>query len=290
MYMTYHSKQRFLERVNCNGLPKKNKDKFIENYIKKAYKNGLLPEQISDAYLRKYMYTRLNSNIHNSKITKITHYKNNLFLFNRNKCVTILSVPEEALNSVDNSIYITKLSSYIKAINERKSVKQWLCKYGNFLENTKEIKRCIVDYPKDLSYKYLMDEFPLRAIVYIKNDAKFRKSIRHIIKHRHDKYKFFYKFIYTLLLLIPKNQIIPLQQLLKNENKSIFNYINNVKITQRQINVAYKQLFILLGGNLVPKYKSFKADTVSDSKMIHDYLNMIFDSYLAEVNRIIKMT
>ena len=48
MYSTEHSRMRFVERVKNVSIPKRNKSKFIEQYIKKAFKQGLTPKEIDD--------------------------------------------------------------------------------------------------------------------------------------------------------------------------------------------------------------------------------------------------
>ena len=55
MYSTEHSRMRFIQRVKGITIPKRNKQKFIEQYIKKAFKEGLTPKEIKDPYLRDYM-------------------------------------------------------------------------------------------------------------------------------------------------------------------------------------------------------------------------------------------
>lgn len=79
-------------------------------------------------------------------------------------------------NSINDIIYITKLHPFINHLKEKQKVKKWLYENDKFLENTKEMKRCLINIPKDLSYDYLMNTFPLRAMQYIKNDSEFKKQ------------------------------------------------------------------------------------------------------------------
>lgn len=291
-YTTPHAKQRFYERVNISGLPRKTKDKnkFIENYIKEAYKHGLTPNRISDKYLRDYMYSKMNQNEHLVTITKITHYKNNLFLFHNMKCVTILEIPKKAQDSVNNAIYITKLNQFINHLKENQVVKNWLYDRGKHVEKIIDLKKIICIYPDNLSYQYIINKFPLHAIKYIKNDSYLKKIIIKTHNKRKNNIKETYYFICALMLLIPKNQIRKLQTILKNNKKSFFNIIDNKEISKKQIDICYKQLYILLGGNLIPKYKKFKVNDNLCFDIINDYFECIIRDYILEIKKIFKQT
>ena len=288
MYSTEHSRMRFMQRVKGISIPKRNKQKFIEQYIKKAFKEGLTPKEIKDPYLRDYMYNKMKQDVHSLSINKITHYKGNLFLFRNNTCITILDIPKKAKNSVDDIIYITKLHTFINRINEKQNVKKWLRNNGKHLEKIKDLKRCVVAITDDmLTYDYLMNIFPLKAITYIKNDSKFKKAIIKINKKRKPTIKERYYFIYALLLIIPKNQILKLQTILKNNKNSIFHIINK-EITKKQLDLCYKQLFIILGGDLKPKYNKFNVNDNLCYDIINDHFNNIINEYVNIVTDIFK--
>lgn len=289
MFTTNHAKQRFIERVKCDGLPRKTKqrNRYIESYLKKAYSEGLTPKQIHNQYLREYMIGKMNSE-HTSVVNKITHYKNNLFLFHNRTCITILDVPETASECINNAIYITKLKSFISQINEKQSVKRWLSTNLVRLDGDITLKKGVLKSKYKCDYHYLMNNFPLNAVKYIKNDIKLKSIIKHTNDKRNINTKNFYYFICALLLLIPKNQIIKLQNILKNNNKSLFNVINNKTITRKHVDTCYRQLFILLGGNLTPKYKKFNVNDNLCYDLINDYFSMILQSYILEVKKIFK--
>ena len=287
MYTTPHAKMRFLERVKCNGMPIKHRDKFIENYIKKAYNDGLTPKEIDDKYLKDYMNNKLKDSGHYVKCDKIDHYKSNLFLFSNRHCITILEVPNKAIDLIDDVIYITKLHPFVNQLKESKRVKNYLHDYGNYVENIKDLKRCIVNYPRKMNYDWLMNKFPMRAILYVKNDSDIKKIIIKVHKHRPSKNKELYNFIYALLLIFPKNQILKLQTLLNNK-KSIFKKFSNKNITTKQIELCYKQLFILLNGQLTPKYNNFKVINNSCIDLVNDHLNNIIEEYIKNTKKIFK--
>lgn len=280
MFLTEHSKMRFIERVDGVNLPKRNKQKFIEQYIKKAFKYGLTPDEINDPYLQQYMKSKLKQNVHFLNPTEITHYKGNLFLFRNRSCITILDVPEQAANSVNNVIYITKLKPYVNHLKEKQCVKKWLLENTKHLENTKDLKRCIINVPNNISYEYLMNRFPLKAVKYIKNDSNLKKVIYAANKKRNLIVKERYYFICALLLLIPKSQILKLQNVLKNNNDSIFTILNNKEISKKQLEVCYKQLFIILGGDLSPKYNTFKVENNTSYDIINDHFKNIINDYI----------
>ena len=288
LYSTEHSRMRFVQRVKNVDIPKRNKQKFIEQYIKKAFKDGLTPKDIDDLYLKHYMNSKLKQDIHYLIPTKITHYKNNLFLFKGRTCITVLEMPEKARDAIDNNIYISKLKSFINCINEKQIVKKWLLEYSDRIEKTKDIKRCIVNIPENLSYDYLMNHFPLNSIKYIKNDSKFKKTIIGINKKRKYKIKERYYFIYALLMLFPKNQILKLQTILKNNKNSIFCKLNIDIISQKQLNLAYKQLYIMLGEKLQPRYAKFNINDNLCYDIISDHLNNIIDDYIISIKEIFK--
>ena len=289
MYSTEHSRMRFIQRVKGITIPKRNKQKFIEQYIKKAFKEGLTPKEIKDPYLRDYMYGKMKQDVHYLSATKITHYKGNLFLFRNHTCITVLDVPKRAENSVDDIIYITKLHPFINRLKEKKNVKKWLHDNGKHLEKIKDLKRCIVVISdKNLTYNYLMNKFPLRAIKYIKNDSEFKKAIIKINKKRKLAVKEKYYFVYALLLLIPKSQILKLQTILKNNKNSIFYIINNEEITKKQLDLCYKQLFIILSGDLKPRYNKFNVNDNLCYDIINDHFINIINDYINTVKDIFK--
>ena len=289
MYSTEHSRLRFTQRVKDINMPKRNKQKFIEQYIKKAFNDGLTPKEITDPYLRDYMNGKMKQDTHYTNATKITHYKGNLFLFRNHTCITVLDVPKKAENSVDDIIYITKLHPFINRLKEKQNVKKWLHDNGKRLEKTKDLKRCIVTISnKNFSYNYLMNNFPLRAIKYIKNDSEFKKAILKINKKRKSIVKEKYYFICALLLLIPKNQVLKLQTVLKNNKNSIFYIINNKEITKKQLDLCYKQLFIILNGNLKPKYNKFNVNDNECYDIINDHFKNIINEYINIVKDIFK--
>ena len=288
MYSTEHSRLRFMQRVKNVNLPKRNKVKFIEHYFKKAFKEGLTPKEIDNDYLRDYMNGKLKHDIHYLNATKITHYKNNLFLFNGHTCITVLEMPEKAQDCIDDIIYITKLKTYINHLKEKQNVKNWLLDNGRDLEKIKDIKRCNINVPKDLSYTYLINNFPLNCAKYIKNDSKFKEVIIKNNKKRKSKIKEVYYKISALLLLLPKNQILKLQQKLANNKNSIFCVINKNGITKKQLEICYKQLFILLNGNITPKYNEFNVNDNSCYDLINDYLINIIDDYTKNVKQFFK--
>lgn len=288
MYSTEHSRLRFMQRVKGVNIPKRNKQKFIEQYIKKAFREGLTPKEIKDPYLREYMYSKLKSDVHYLTATKITHYKGNLFLFRNRSCITILDVPERASDAIDDTIYITKLHPFINHLKEKQNVKRWLHDNGRSMVNTKEMKRCLIDIPKNLSYSYLMNKFPLRAMKYIKNDSELKKAIIKVNKKRNSKIKTQYYKIYALLLLLPKNQILKLQNILKNNKDSVFYFISNNGISRKQLDLCYKQLFIALGGDLTPKYNKFNVKDNLCYDLINDHLSNIISEYITEIKHLFK--
>ena len=95
-YATPHSIMRFIERVDID-LPRKKKqrDKLINNYLKKAYNNGTLIHNIKDVQLKSYMLHKLKNDYHTIKANRITLYNNNLFLFINRQCITVLNIPDE---------------------------------------------------------------------------------------------------------------------------------------------------------------------------------------------------
>lgn len=290
MYTTPHSKMRFLERVGSAGLPRKTKEKnkYIEKYLKKAYNEGLTPKDIKDKYLRDYMYGKMKQNEHNVKATKITHYKNNLFLFHKRQCITILDVPEKAVESVNNAIYITKLHPFINHLKERKNVKDWLHKYGTSIDNINNLKKCIITYPYGMDYQYIMNKFPLRCVKYIKNDSQIKKIIIKTNKKRKSIVKRDYYFICAMLMLFPKNQINLLQNVLKNNKYSVFKIINYKDISKKQLDTCYKQLTILLGNEIKPKYSKFNVFDNLCYDIINDYLNLDIGRYIDKVKTLFK--
>lgn len=290
MFTTPHAKQRFYERVNCEGLPRKTRgrNKYIENYLKDAYRYGLTPDEIDDNYLRDYMYSKMKQNEHFVTVTKITHYKNNLFLFHNGNCITILDVPKKASDNINNAIYVFKLHPFINCLKEKLEVKKWLRDNGKSIEKTSDLKKIICAYPTAMNYKYILDKFPLNAIKYVKNDSHLKKVIVKTHKKRNIDIKNTYYFLWALLLIIPKNQIINLQNVLKNNKKSFFNIINNKTISKKQIDTCYKQLCILLGDIVVPYYSTFNIDNNECFDIINDHFTNILHNYIIEVKKLFK--
>lgn len=290
MYVTNHAKMRFYERVKYDGMPKKRKEqtKFINNYVKKAFKLGLTPKEISNQYLKDYMLNKLQKIIHRTYVTKITYYKNNLFLFHVDSCITILNIPENAKNIVDNNIFTNNLSSFINRIKEKNNVKNWLRLYSNSIFNTSELKKCIIKYTDEFNYSFVINRFPLRAIKYIKNDSNLKKIIIKSNKHRNKNVKDNYNLIWALLLLLPKNQILKLQLVLKNNKNSIFRRFYNKSITRKQLDLCYKQLYIMLNGNLIPKYNKFKVRDNKCYDIINDCLLNYIDEYSLKAKELFK--
>ena len=135
-----------------------------------------------------------------------------------------------------------------------------------------------------------MNNFPLNAIKYIKNDFEFKNAINKINKKRSKKIKELYYFTYAMLLLIPKNQILKLQLLLKNNSNSVFQMNISKKITKKQLDLCYKQLFIILGGNLQPKYNKFNVNDNLCYDIINDHFTNIIPDYICTIKEIFKDT
>lgn len=257
-YITPHSKVRFIERVNVN-LPKKRKqkDKFINDYLKKAYNNGTSINHIKDDNLRHYMLHKLKSNTHSVQATKVTLYNNNIFLFYGRQCITILEVPEKMSDNDDCVIGLTNLKKYIDKLKVNKNVKKWLYDNSFKLESNKSFKKIII---KDLNMTYstILNKFPTNAIDYIKNDSELRNIIIKTNKKRNNVLKQRYYIICSLLLLLfPKNEIVNIQNLFKKKRCGFIDNSNPKKFTQKQIDICYKQLSILLGYSVKPKFKDF---------------------------------
>ena len=288
MYTSNHAKIRFLERVNCNGLPKKSKQrkKYIENYLKDAYKNGLTPEKVQDKYLRDYMYGKLVKDKHDISVTKITYYKNNIFLFHYNTCVTILDMPEKAKNVIDSLVYINNIKTFIKSLNESKKVKDWLYEYGESITQDKALNRVLIKYD-NLTYSKIINNLPLQCIKYIKNDSNLKSTLIKANRHRNKDIKLKYYYICALLLMFPKNQILELQNIYKNNKNSFFAIISNNRITKRHLDICYKQLYILYG-EIKPKYSHFKTSDNVCFDLINDFICDIIDIYVDEIKILFK--
>ena len=288
MFTSPHAKMRFVERVKKCGLPKNNKKRvtFIEDYIKRAYKLGLTPKEINDTYLRDYMYSKLKRNNHEVIITKITCYKDNLFLFHNATCVTILELPDKAKSSINKAVYATNLKSFINMLNENKAVKKWLTENASHLENGNTLNRCVIRKLKNINYNYVLNNIPLNSIIYIKNPESIKKIIINNNNNREENIKMLYYFISALILLLPKKQIMKLQNKLKNNKQSVFTIINNKGFTQKQLDVCYKQLFIMLNGNITPKYKKFNVDDNKCFDLINDYITNVIFNYIEKIKHI----
>ena len=206
-------------------------------------------------------------------------------MFKGHTCITILDVPEKAQDSVDDIIYVTRLKSFVNQIDENKYTKDWLLKNGRHIEKTKNLKRCIINHPKDLSYNYLMNNFPIKAIKYIKNDSEYKKIIFKINKNRKNKTKIQYYYMYALLLLIPKNQILKLQEVLKHNKDSIFYVISNKGISKKQLELSYKQLTIILGEEPQCKYYKFNVKDNLCYDIVNDHLKNIILNYITQIKQ-----
>lgn len=267
MFTTPHAKMRFLERVETKP-PNRGKKKFIEEYIKKAFKKGLEPKDIQDKELQSYMIHKLRNDNHHIKANKITLYKNNLFLFINKQCITILDVPESSSGKILGNVHITNINKFIKSLNENNYIKNWLYRHSKNLQNTGTEKRINIELDNNLTYSRLMNNVPLRAIKYINNDSKLKKIIIKTNKNREKYLRKAYYRLMTLMLLIPKSKILKFCELLNDNKLKPIVLINNKDVTKKQVDICYKQLVILLGEEPKCKYDKFK---LSDDNLIMIY-------------------
>lgn len=287
-YGTPHSIMRFIERVNID-LPrkKKQKEKIINSYMKKAYTLGVSISNIKDKELKSYMIHKLNNNVHAIKANKITLYNNNLFLFANRKCITVLNVPDD-INAIDDVIATTtNLKKYINKLKESKKVKLFLLKNSIRLDSEMTYKKIIID-SYNFTYSYIINNFPTNAIDYIKNDGRLRQLIIQANKHRNENIKYRYYVIGSLLLLFPKKEIMKILDLFRNKKCGFVDIINKKRITKKQIDVCYKQLSILLGYKIKPQFEDFKVSDDTCGPLLYDYIMTKLDSQILYIKKLYK--
>lgn len=287
-YGTPHSIMRFIERVNID-LPrkKKQKEKIINSYMKKAYNIGVSINNIKDKELKSYMIHKLNSDTHVIKANKITLYNNNLFLFTNRRCITVLNIPDDIDAIEDIIATTTNLKRYISKLKETKKVKTFLLKNAIRLDSELSYKKIIInDY--DFTYSYIINNFPTNAIDYIKNDSKLRRLIIETNKHRNDNIKHRYYVISSLLLLFPKKEIMKILDLFRNKKCGFVDIINKKRITKKQIDVCYKQLSILLGHKIKPQFEDFKVSDYTCGSLLYDYIMIKLDSQILYIKKLYK--
>lgn len=287
-YGTPHSIMRFIERVNID-LPrkKKQKEKIINSYMKKAYALGVSISNIKDNELKSYMIHKLNNNVHAIKANKITLYNNNLFLFANRKCITVLNVPDD-INAIDDVIAATtNLKKYINKLKESKKVKLFLLKNSIRLDSEMTYKKIIID-SYNFTYSYIINNFPTNAIDYIKNDGRLRQLIIQANKHRNENIKHRYYVIGSLLLLFPKKEIMKILDLFRNKKCGFVDIINKKRITKKQIDVCYKQLSILLGYKIKPQFEDFKVSDYTCGPLLYDYIMTKLDSQILYIKKLYK--
>lgn len=287
-YGTPHSIMRFIERVNID-LPrkKKQKEKIINSYMKKAYNMGVSINNIKDKELKSYMIHKLNSDTHVIKANKITLYNNNLFLFTNRRCITVLNIPDDIDAIEDIIATTTNLKRYISKLKETKKVKTFLLKNAIRLDSELSYKKIIInDY--DFTYSYIINNFPTNAIDYIKNDSKLRRLIIETNKHRNDNIKHRYYVISSLLLLFPKKEIMKILDLFRNKKCGFVDIINKKRITKKQIDVCYKQLSILLGHKIKPQFEDFKVSDYTCGSLLYDYIMIKLDSQILYIKKLYK--
>lgn len=287
-FATPHSAMRFVERVNVS-LPKKRKqrDKFIENYLKNAYIKGTTTDYIKDKQLKTYMLNKLHDKRHLITLNKITLYNNNLFLFVNRQCITVLNVPDELLNSDDNIVNATNLKSYINRLDESKKVKSFLLEYGKGIDSNLSYKKINID-SIGITYSFIIDNFPTNAIEYIKNDFRLRQIIIETNRKRDKNLQYRYYVICSLLLMFPKKEIINILDLFKNKRCGFIDIINKRKITKKQINVCCKQLSILLGHKIKPQFEDFKVTEFTCGPLLYDYIMTKMDSQIKFIKKIYR--
>lgn len=287
-YGTPHSIMRFIERVNID-LPrkKKQKEKIINSYMKKAYNMGVSINNIKDKELKSYMIHKLNSDTHVIKANKITLYNNNLFLFTNRRCITVLNIPDDIDAIEDIIATTTNLKRYISKLKETKKVKTFLLKNAIRLDSELSYKKIIInDY--NFTYSYIINNFPTNAIDYIKNDSKLRRLIIETNKHRNDNIKHRYYVISSLLLLFPKKEIMKILDLFRNKKCGFVDIINKKRITKKQIDVCYKQLSILLGHKIKPQFEDFKVSDYTCGSLLYDYIMIKLDSQILYIKKLYK--
>ena len=287
-YATPHSIMRFIERVDID-LPRKKKqrDKIINNYLKKAYNNGTLIHNIKDVQLKSYMLHKLKNDYHTIKANRITLYNNNIFLFINRQCITVLNIPDEIKAQDDVLISINNLKKYIDKLKESKKVKSFLLNHAIRVDSDLSYKKIIINDYK-FTYNDVINNFPTNAIEYIKNDNKLREIIIKTNKHRDDNLKHRYYVINILLLLIPKKEIMKILNLFKNKKCGHIDIINKNRITEKQINTCYKQLSILLGHKIKPQFDDFCVSEYTCGPLLYDYIMSKLDSQINHIKKLYK--
>ena len=287
-YATPHSIMRFIERVDID-LPRKKKqrDKIINNYLKKAYNNGTLIHNIKDVQLKSYMLHKLKNDYHTIKANRITLYNNNLFLFINRQCITVLNIPDEIKAQDDVLISINNLKKYIDKLKESKKVKSFLLNHAVRLDSDLSYKKIIINNCR-FTYNDVINNFPTNAIEYIKNDSKLRELIIKTNKRRNDNLKYRYYVINSLLLLFPKKEIMKILNLFKNKKCGYIDIINKNRITEKQINTCYKQLSILLGHKIKPQFDDFCVSEYTCGPLLYDYIMLKLDSQINHIKKLYK--
>ncbi len=287
-YATPHSIMRFMERVNIN-LPRKKKqrDKVINNYLKKAYNNGTSINDIKDKQLKSYMIHKIKNDCHAIRANKITLYNNNLFLFLNRQCITILNIPDEMSNTEDTIITIKNLKDYINKLHETKKIKLFLLKNSIKLEPDTCYKKIIID-DSNFTYTNIINNFPTNAINYIKNDSNLRKIIISTNKCRNKNLQYRYYVIESLLLMFPKKEVIKILTLFKNKKYGFVDIINKKGITKKQIDTCYKQLSILLGYKIKPQFKDFNVSDNTCGLLLYEYIMLKLDSQIKYIKKLYK--
>ena len=287
-YATPHSIMRFIERVDID-LPRKKKqrDKIINNYLKKAYNNGTLIHNIKDVQLKSYMLHKLKNDYHTIKANRITLYNNNLFLFINRQCITVLNIPDEIKAQDDVLISINNLKKYIDKLKESKKVKSFLLNHAVRLDSDLSYKKIIINDCR-FTYNDVINNFPTNAIEYIKNDSKLRELIIKTNKRRNDNLKHRYYVINSLLLLFPKKEIMKILNLFKNKKCGHIDIINKNRITEKQINTCYKQLSILLGHKIKPQFDDFCVSEYTCGPLLYDYIMSKLDSQINHIKKLYK--
>lgn len=287
-YATPHSIMRFIERVDID-LPRKKKqrDKIINNYLKKAYNNGTLIHNIKDVQLKSYMLHKLKNDYHTIKANRITLYNNNLFLFINRQCITVLNIPDEIKAQDDVLISINNLKKYIDKLKESKKVKSFLLNHAIRLDSDLSYKKIIINDCR-FTYNDVINNFPTNAIEYIKNDSKLRELIIKTNKRRNDNLKYRYYVINSLLLLFPKKEIMKILNLFKNKKCGHIDIINKNRITEKQINTCYKQLSILLGHKIKPQFDDFCVSEYTCGPLLYDYIMSKLDSQINHIKKLYK--
>lgn len=284
-YSTPHAIQRFKERVNCQ-LPKKKKqkEKFIEEYLKKAYNRGTLLKNIQNDSLKWYMKCKLEGRLHYHKANRIVLYNENIFLFGGRQCITILNLPKDIDTSEDSIVSIDNAKRFINNLKEPSKVKKYLLKNVQCLEATFTNKKLVLKHINS-NYSEIINNFPINAINYIKNDEILRNAIIKANISRNEKIKNKYYYIMSLLFLFPKLEVLKVHKIFRVSFK---NNDDRFNISEKQINVCYKQLSILLGRKLKPQLEDFKVTDDICKSLLIDYINIKSEKLLYLIRNLYK--